>query len=94
VAIYPYRCPTCGRAWEVIQSPLAQRDAHCECGAEGKRVWTDVKVYSSSVLSSFTPGYDVGLGKTFGTARERQRYLDSRGDKIKKEFGRPKGVRV
>jgi putative FmdB family regulatory protein len=93
VAIYPFKCPKCGRAWEVIQSPLETLSApKCECGSDTKRIWTQIKVYRSS---SFTAGYDVGLGRYFDTDRERTRYLDHhRPGKIEKVYKRPKGIKV
>ena len=91
MAIYPYNCPSCGRAWEIVQSPLDLKEERCECGAVGKRVWTGFKIYRSS---SFTEGFDVGLGKTFRTDRERTAYLDSRRGKYEKVYKRMKGVKV
>lgn len=92
MAIYPYRCPNCGQEWDRIRSPLDPVDEHCEnCGAEAKRVWTSFKVYRSS---SFTEGFDVGLGRTFDTDRQRQAYLDSRRGKYEKVYKRQRGIRV
>ena len=97
MAIYPYRCPNCDRAWEVHRSILeAGAEERCECGTVGKRVWTAFKFYRSS---SFTEGYDVGLGRHFDTDRQRQKYLSATRNKLgipKNEqlYKRPKGVKV
>jgi hypothetical protein len=93
VAIYPFKCPNCGRVWEVLQSPLETLSVpRCECGEVTKRVWTGFKIYRSS---SFTEGYDVGLGRYFQTDRERTKYLDHhKPGRIEKVYKRQKGVKV
>jgi hypothetical protein len=54
-------------------------------------VWTKFKVYR---WSSFKEGWDMGLGKTFRTDRERQQYLDRERPHYTKLTGRNKGVRI
>ncbi len=92
MAIYPFRCEICNRAWEELQPPLCEHTSVCpKCGVPGKRVWTSFKVYQSSY---FTPGYDVGLGKHFETDHARNEYLKRERPNFTKVYSRPRGTPV
>ena len=89
MAIYPYRCSKCGREWEVIRSPLCEDTSICECGEEGKRVWTNVRVGQDT---HFRAGYDWSFGRHFSSQRERDEYRARERPHYKPVDPTPKGV--
>ena len=46
----------------------------CSCGTKMRRIYS-----SPSVRVDFTPGFDIGLGKTFYTKKERDDELERKG---------------
>lgn len=66
---YQFRCEKCGKEFEVEQ---AIKDAHgaIHCGEKAQRIYNTL-----ATSWSWRPGFDYGLGKEFGSQRERDNYI-------------------
>lgn len=73
--LYPFKCDKCNREEDEFQSANQEHTLLCpRCKAEMRRVFTP-----ATTVVEFTPGWDMGAGKTFDTKRERDTYLSEKG---------------
>jgi hypothetical protein len=84
---YDFRCAKCGTVFETSMSfEQLRRELPCRCGGVAVLAWLKApglagvsEPSTRGITRTFTPGYDIQLGKTFADRAERDRYLKSRG---------------
>jgi putative FmdB family regulatory protein len=73
--LHDFRCPKCGKTFTELKGINDPIRARCECGAEGKKLWTD----GAKAVVFFREGFDVSLGQYFSTEREYRNYIRENG---------------
>lgn len=68
--LYEFRCPVCGDRKNELMDINGPKKLTCSCGEQMERVYS-----SFNFTIDFRDGYDIGLGKYFNTARERDYYI-------------------
>lgn len=77
---YEFQCPKCHRVFTALRDPLRDKVAYCECGARGDRVFSAAIGHIDWVNGGFHGDEpNLGLGKHFKSAREREYYAASKG---------------
>ena len=70
-----YRCPEHGRFTELFSGSEYPEYIRCpECGTVSKHVFS-----AANWRFDFRDGWDPGVGRHFGTARERDTFLEEHG---------------
>lgn len=78
---YEFRCPTCRKAFTVLRDPHSVKRAKCpDCGKRAERVFGFQLGHIDWVNGEFHgEGINLGLGKHFKSAAEREYYAAERG---------------
>ena len=73
MVLYLFKCPNCNHRQEEMQDVNDPRTAVCaHCGSNMYQSWD-----SLGISVSFNDGFDVSLGKSFNTQRERDYFVES-----------------
>lgn len=77
MAIFPFRCPECGVAWEEDQSlRLDVHESRCpRCEKVSGRIFVPLNVYKQ-----FHEGLDPGAGEYFSTQGQKDEFLAREAD--------------
>jgi putative FmdB family regulatory protein len=78
--IYEFRCPRCHKAFTEDRDPYGEKTAECpDCGVEGERVFSAQMGYIDWVNPDHGDGINLGLGKHFRSAAEREDWAKANG---------------